>query len=77
MESTIFTLRLNADTKKLDQLANATHRSKSFLAVEAISRYLELDVWQISEIELFITEGNAGDFASSEQPSKLINKYAA
>jgi len=40
MGSAVLTLRLNADIKnKLDQLANSTHRSKSFLAVEAISRF--------------------------------------
>jgi len=77
MESAVLTLRLNADTKnKLDQLANATHRSKSFLAAEAISRYLELEAWQISEIESSIKEADNGDFASSEQLSKLANKYA-
>jgi predicted transcriptional regulator len=77
MESAVLTLRLNADTKnKLDQLANATHRSKSFLAAEAINRYLELESWQISEIELSIKEADSADFASSEQLSKLANKYA-
>ena len=77
MESAVLTLRLNADTKnKLDQLANATHRSKSFLAAEAINRYLELEAWQISEIELSIKEADSGDFSSSKQLSRLANKYA-
>jgi predicted transcriptional regulator len=52
MVSAILTLRLNSETKnKLDQLAIETHRSKSFLAAEAINRYLEFESWQISEIE--------------------------
>lgn len=77
MESAVLTLRLNVDTKnKLDQLANATHRSKSFLAAEAISRYLELEAWQIAEIELSIKEANMGDFASQDELSNLANKYA-
>ena len=43
MESSVLTLRINNDTKdKLDKLASATHRSKSFLAAEAINRYLEI-----------------------------------
>ena len=77
MESAVLTLRLNIATKnKLDQLASATHRSKSFLAAEAINRYLELEAWQISEIELSIKEADAGDFASTEQMSDLAKKYA-
>lgn len=77
MESAVLTLRLNVDTKnKLDQLANATHRSKSFLAAEAINRYLELEAWQIAEIESSIKEADASDFASSEQLSNLAGKYA-
>ncbi|MDO9282828.1 MAG: hypothetical protein Q7T88_10655 [Methylotenera sp.] len=77
VESAVLTLRLNVDTKnKLDRLANATHRSKSFLAAEAISRYLELEAWQIAEIELSIKEADAGDFASQDQLSNLAKKYA-
>ncbi len=77
MESAVLTLRLNIATKnKLDQLASATHRSKSFLAAEAINRYLELEAWQVSEIELSIKEADAGDFASTEQVSDLARKYA-
>ncbi|MDO9232561.1 MAG: CopG family transcriptional regulator [Methylotenera sp.] len=77
MESAVLTLRLSVDTKnKLDQLANATHRSKSFLAAEAISRYLELEAWQIAEIELSIKEADMGDFASQDELSNLANKYA-
>jgi RHH-type rel operon transcriptional repressor/antitoxin RelB len=40
------TIRLDADLKKqLDQLAEATQRSKSFLAVEAIREFVEHNQW--------------------------------
>ncbi len=78
MESTVLTLRINSDAKdKLDKLASATHRSKSFLAAEAINRYLEIEVWQISEIELALAEADAGDFASDAQLELLATKYAS
>jgi len=78
MESTVLTLRLNLDTKdKLDKLASATHRSKSFLAAEAINRYLEIEAWQISEIEQALVEADAGDFASDAQIAQLATKYAS
>ena len=39
MESAVLTLRVDTKTKtKLDKLAEATKRSKSFLAAEAIER---------------------------------------
>ncbi len=78
MESAVLTLRINTDIKdKLDKLALATHRSKSFLAAEAINRYLEIEAWQISEIELALVEADAGDFASDAQVAQLATKYAS
>jgi len=44
MTTAILTLRVPEEIKeKLDKLAQATHRSKSFLAEEAIARYLDLE----------------------------------
>jgi RHH-type rel operon transcriptional repressor/antitoxin RelB len=77
VESSVLTLRLNSDTKdKLDKLANATQRSKSFLAAEAINRYLEIEAWQIAEIEQALIEADQGDFASDAQVNALASKYA-
>jgi predicted transcriptional regulator len=77
VESSVLTLRLNSDTKdKLDKLANATQRSKSFLAAEAINRYLEIEAWQIAEIEQAMIEADQGDFASDAQVNALASKYA-
>ena len=44
--STTMTIRLEDELKqRLDQLADATQRSKSFLAVEAIREFIELNEW--------------------------------
>ncbi|MEI8362350.1 MAG: ribbon-helix-helix domain-containing protein [Betaproteobacteria bacterium] len=51
MESAVLTLRINTDIKdKLDKLALATHRSKSFLAAEAINRYLEMKLGKLVKL---------------------------
>lgn len=43
MATTVLTLRVREETKaKLDKLTQATHRSKSFLAEEAIARFIDL-----------------------------------
>ena len=47
-----FSLRLPKGTKeRLQALADATGRTKAFLAQDAIERYLELESWQIKSIQ--------------------------
>jgi len=77
MATAILTLRVPEETKaKLDKLAQATHRSKSYLAEEAIARYLDLEAWQVGEIEQAIQEADRGDFANSSDMTDLLKKYA-
>lgn len=74
--STTMTLRLEDDVKaRLDKLADATHRSKSYLAAEAIREFVENNEWQIREIKAAIKEANAGDFASDEEVATLAKKW--
>lgn len=74
--STTMTIRLDTDLKdRLDQLAEATQRSKSFLAVEALRDFIELNEWQISEIKAAIKEADNGDFASEEEVQKTFAKW--
>lgn len=74
--STTMTLRLEDDVKaRLDKLADATQRSKSFLAAEAIREFVENNEWQIREIKAAIKEANAGDFASDEEVAALAKKW--
>lgn len=78
MESAILTLRVPVEVKQqLDKLAEVTHRSKSWLAGEAIKQYLDLEAWQIGEIGQALIEANAGDFASDAEVAAVVKKYAA
>ena len=75
--STTMTIRLEDAVKdKLEQLADATHRSRSFLAAEAIREYVEVNEWQIQEIHAALAEADAGDFASDEDAKALQDKWA-
>lgn len=66
-ESRVLTVRLNADLKcRLESLANRTKRSKSLLAAEAIAAYVDLNDWQIAEIEQGLEEADAGDVMSDD-----------
>lgn len=77
METSTLTLRLdNTIKERLEKLAEVTHRTKSYLASEAIARYVENEAWQIEEIQLALVEADRGDFASTEEVTGLMNKYA-
>lgn len=74
--STTMTIRLEPDLKRrLDLLAEATNRSKSFLAAEALRDFVELNEWQIAEIQDAIKEADAGDFASEQAIKETMNKW--
>ena len=77
METAILTLRVPQDIKdQLKKLAEATHRSQSFLGVEAIRHYLDIESWQIAEIQQAITEADAGDFARDDEFNAVLKKHA-
>lgn len=74
--TTTMTIRLDPSVKdRLDRLAEATHRSKSFLAANAILEYINLNEWQIQDIHTAIQEANAGDFATDADIAALANKW--
>jgi predicted transcriptional regulator len=51
MNTTTFSVRVGRSTKsRLEKLGKNTGRSRSFLAAEAISAYLDTNEWQISGI---------------------------
>lgn len=62
-----------ADT--LANLAKATGRSKSYLAVDALREYLAREAWQIEEIQKALDEADAGDFASADDVRAIANKW--
>ncbi len=75
-ETNILTLRLDSKLKrKLDKLAKATERSRSFLVAEAIRDFVALNEWQIAEIKKGLREADAGDFASDKEMEQTIAKW--
>lgn len=75
MSNTV-TIRLEESTKnKLEKLAESTHRSRSFLAAEAIKAYVDSNEWQINETHAAIKEADAGDFATQAQVQAVIDKW--
>jgi len=76
MSSTTITVRLDTEVKdKLEQLAESTQRSKSYLASEAIREFVEGNAWQIAETRAAFKEADAGDFATDAEVKKLRRKW--
>ena len=74
--TTSTTVRLEDEVKdRLDRLATAMQRSKSYLAAEAIREFVENNEWHIAEIEAALTEADAGGFASDKEVGALARKW--
>lgn len=74
--STTMTVRLDDEVKdRLDHLAQATQRSKSFLAAEAMRAFVETNEWQNNEVQAALREADAGEFASDKEVAALAKKW--
>jgi len=66
--STTMTIRLSPDLKdKLDRLVRITRRSKSFLAVEATSAYVDRELEIVEGIQRGLADVRAGRTVPHEQ----------
>ena len=73
-DTAIVTVRLDGGLKaKLEALARSTKRSRSYLAAEAIAAYVELNEWQIGEIESGIAELDSDQVVSEEAAEELYD----
>jgi RHH-type transcriptional regulator, rel operon repressor / antitoxin RelB len=60
--------RLPTETiARVENLAQATRRSRTFVIEEAINHYLALNEWQVAEIEQGLEEARTGKVIPHEQ----------
>ena len=60
-DTTTLTMRVrNALKKRLEKLSRSTGRSRSFLATEAISAYLDTNEWQVAGIKAALASLDRG-----------------
>jgi RHH-type transcriptional regulator, rel operon repressor / antitoxin RelB len=62
-------------SKRLDRLSQATERSKSFLAAQAIEDFLDLQEWQVAAIQKGVAEAERGDVVTHEEALKALSKW--
>lgn len=76
--STTMTIRVTPETKqKLEQIAGETRRSKSFLAAEAVSDYVDRELEIIDGIKRGRADVKAGRVAPHEQVMAEARKIVA
>jgi predicted transcriptional regulator len=62
---------------RVDRLAEATRRSRSFVIEEAIEHYLTINEWQIQSIQAGVTDLDNGQVVSQEEMEKLWDEKLA
>ena len=73
---TKLTVELPVEVKeRLDALAETTSSSTSRLATDAIQLFVDLQDWQVKEIQEGIREADAGEFASDEEVAAVFAKW--
>ena len=75
-DTTTLTMRVrNALKKRLEKLSRSTGRSRSFLATEAISAYLDTNEWQVARIKQAIRSLDDGKGIPHEQVRELVASW--
>ncbi len=71
----IITIRVDPKTKeKLEEMARAMDRTKSYIAAEAIKDYIQLNEWQIQAIQEGINQADKGEMVSHDEIRKKWEK---
>lgn len=72
MSSTIAVRVEDSLKERSEKLSEATQRSKSFLAAEAIKDFVGLNEWQANEIKLALKEADSEEFASDQEVHNFL-----
>lgn len=74
--STTLTVRIPVKVrKKLEKLAAATARSKSWLAANAIQEYVEAEEWQVQAVRRGLADARAGRVVPHEKVEAWLNSW--
>jgi predicted transcriptional regulator len=76
MASATFTVRVDEGVKKrLETLAKRTGRTRSYLASEAISEYLEINEWQVAGIKQAMKSLDAGKGVPHQEVKDWVKSW--
>jgi RHH-type transcriptional regulator, rel operon repressor / antitoxin RelB len=76
--TTTLTVRVDRRTRdRLQKLARATARSRSFLAAEAIRAFVDRNEWQIEAIKQGIADADAGRVVDHERVEAWLESWGS
>lgn len=61
--------------RRFDSLAEQTHRSKSVIAAEAISAFVDLEEWQMNEARAGIADADEGRTVAHEDVVRWVRSW--
>jgi RHH-type rel operon transcriptional repressor/antitoxin RelB len=74
--TTTLSVRLDSKVRKrLEALAKVSKRSRSFLAAEAISAYVEAEEWQLGEIRAGLQDLEENQTVGHDRVSKWLRGW--
>jgi len=69
-------IRIDSETKKrLDALSKRSKRSKSFLAAEAITAFVDSEEWQLGEVHKGLEELDSGLAVNHDRVSEWLKSW--
>ncbi len=78
--STTLTIRIDDQIKqRLDRLAEATERSKSYLVKSAIKEFIEINEWQVKEIRKAVNKADqpGAKFIDHEEVTEWLDTWGS
>ena len=72
----VLTVRVSAELQaRLDAIADAIDRPRSWVVNRALEAFVESEAWQIEEIIRGLAEADAGEFASDAEVGAIFEKW--
>ncbi|MGY6217360.1 CopG family ribbon-helix-helix protein [Methylolobus aquaticus] len=70
------TVRLADETlDRVDQLADAMHRSRTWVIKEAVDRYLDHEEWFVQQVTSAIKSVDAGHIATADEVAERFKRW--
>jgi predicted transcriptional regulator len=76
IKTTLISVRVPRETaRRLRALAEATDRSKSYVAAQAIEEFISLQEWQVKAIQQGIEDADAGKLSGHDAAKARLAKW--
>lgn len=70
------TIQLPVEVKAdLEELSRMTATPEASLVAAAIAAYVDLQKWQLQQIEAGLRDAEAGDFATDEEMAEIFSRW--